>query len=231
MAEGQFDPATKIEFDGSITLNCGGIWDVGSDVPISYYIFYGAHPFFYVELTIRNADGTVIHLESEDTSWGNHNVTWYDTKWTYGDHVGAYANPRHGWYTVRISGYYIDENSDLIEIRDEKTLTTTLVIEADTTDTVPGGAVGNAVASGLAHLADCLEVRLSKGATTVAASSITLTNITNGKHIRATGNIDSLDDGQWKVELKDVRDDIGNFLDVDGGTSGVQHYSWNITLY
>ena len=38
-------------------------------------------------------------------------------------------------------------------------------------------------------------------------------------------------DGAWTIQLKDVRDDIGNFYDSNPGTEAIEHYEWNLELW
>ena len=41
-----------------------------------------------------------------------------------------------------------------------------------------------------------------------------------------------LKDGTWTIQLKDVRDEIGNFYDEgDDPADGIQHKEWTIDLY
>jgi len=177
-------------------------------------------------LRVANQSDTLVYKRTDlDTSGGQHTTTWDDAKWNQTPHSGAYANPNNGDYKITVRG--TKDGSTYTSA--QETVNTKFVIEADIKDQKAGGA---SAAAGLADLSSALEVIVSKGETSHNLSSGTLTNITDGKHVKVdSGTLNSLADGTWTVQLKDVRDEIGNFHDTNTGTQDIDHYEWEVELW
>lgn len=200
---------------------------LGEDLTVNYKL---DPSFDSAELHIYNNSDTLIYKRTGiDASEGTHTTTWDSAKWNQSPYAGVYANPKNSNYKVKIvvfkNGAECSSN--------EKTVNTKLVIEADIKDEIPTGANTTAKAAGVGDLSNALEVLVKKDSTTntFSATDITLIDITDGKHLKIDkSTLNLLDDGQWTIQLKDVRDEIGNFLDTETGTPIIDHYEWTINL-
>lgn len=201
---------------------------LGDDLTVSYQII-GPASFVFdtVDLEVRNSADTLVFKKTGlNTGVGTHTATWDDAKWNQSPHSGAYANPNNSDYKIKVIA---KKGSDVSS--DEETIKTRLVIEADIKDEKAGSASRSA---GLADLADALDVVLTKGTTvhTFSGAALTLTDIIDGKHLKVDNStLNSLADGTWTTQFKDVRDEIGNFYDADPVTSSIEHYKWDMDLY
>jgi hypothetical protein len=213
---------------------------IGDDLSVNYVVT-GPSGFSFdsLELQVYNYDNDLVYKRTDLVKTvGSHSTSWIAAKWNQGGNSGSYANPNNGPYTIKVLGtegtcvcgqYNFDIN-------------TKIIIEANITDKVntdPSKVDSTAIPSGLGDLSAALDVNVSKG--TVAKlfnnyddnnnNDITITDITDGKHIEVDNSeLNNLEDGQWNIQIKDVRDEIGNFFDADKNTGAIVHKSWNITI-
>ncbi len=84
--------------------------------------------------------------------------------------------------------------------------------------------------AGVGDLLDAMDVVVKKGSTSPNLM-VAVQDITDGKHLLVVDDkLNSLDDGTWTIQLRNVRDEIGNFYDDNTNTKGVEHYEWTVEL-
>jgi hypothetical protein len=228
--DGSWDNRIKIIMPRLVILSLSPDTEVllGDDLTITYQIIASTgFAFDTVDLEVRNSvDAMVFKTPGLGTGVGPHTIIWDHAKWNQSPHSGAYANPNSGNYKLKVvakKGWYVSY--------DEKSIKTKLVIESDITDEKAGTASRSA---GLADLADALDVVVTKGTTvhTFAGTALTLTDIADGKNLKVDNStLNSLVDGTWTFQLKDVRDEIGNFYGSNPAAGTIDHYKWDMDLY
>jgi hypothetical protein len=219
------DEVGVVVVDLQITsLNPDSDLAIGDDLMVNYRIEPDGFSFDSAEFHVYNAEETLIYKRTGiPVADGDQVTTWDDAKWSEPPNAGAYANPASSDYAVTIIAH---KDSQPFESNQE-TVNTVFVIEADIEDWPQGEATR---AAGMADLGDALEVIVKMGATVhpVPDADITLTDIQLGKHLIAESPIlNTLADGEWTIQLKDVRDEIGNF---NTGPADSDHPEWQISL-
>jgi hypothetical protein len=211
---------TVVDID-LVSLNPAVDLILGNDLTLNYKID-GPTGFTFdtVRLEVYNKLDKMVFMKTGlETSVGAHTTKWEKAKWNQEPHSGAYANPNNSNYKIRIVAR---KNSDLMKF--EKIIKTKLVVESDIQDIKSGTA---SRAAGLGDLDAAMKIVLEKDADnyTIAGSACTWTDIVDGRRLKADNSqLNSLADGKWKIILKDVRDEIGNFYNGNKD-------KWDINIY
>ena len=193
-----------------------------------YYHMPGSATYDSAELHVYNKEDTLVYCDEIEFSSGGHTTVWPQARWNQPPNSGAYANPRNGKYKVKIVATSGGEECE----SNEKKIDTTFIIEADIADELPGGADATAVPAGLADLGDAIIIWVENDVSGYGFGgvSIEITGQTQTeKHIKAHNSVlDRLDNGEWTIQLWDVRDEIGNFYDLG---PYAETYEWTISIY
>ena len=164
---------------------------------------------------------------------------WPQTKWNIQDAEGAYARPYSSAYNA---SFAFEVPGTAYDASDVKEFNTRLDIEADLSD--PGAQASGIIVADLADPnTESLEVTLTHTPTLHIPPSPAKNPITRvptvtgsgggGAHVKmslASTDAALLDEGTWRIELRHVRDGIGNFYDDDSTVAGVQPKTWAIRL-
>ena len=203
---------------------------LGDDLVVKYTIS-GPEMFLFdsVDLEVYNKlDELVFKKNGLSTFVGpGWDTKWEKAKWNQEPHLGAYANPNNGNYKIKI----VAKTDACVMKSNDNTIKTKLVIEANIKDEKGGTAT---MASGLGDIGDALKVVVKKDVTihTLSGASLTFASLDDGKLVRIDNEtLNSLADGAWTIQLKDVRDEIGNFYGANLTTGHVDHYEWTINLH
>jgi hypothetical protein len=211
---------------------------LGEDLTVNYSVDLAGQPLDSAELHVKNkADTLVFKKTGLDISPGPHATSWEMAKWNQAPNSGAFANPNNSNYKTKIYGMYKGMKCD----SDEETINTKLVIESDIKDQLPGGATATAVA-GLDDMLDALKVVMKKGAAETVVSgagSIKVTDNSGGSKTVIVKQIEvddpalnMLPDGDYEVIFRDLRDEIGNFADMDNNpANGIQPYMFPLKIW
>lgn len=207
---------------------------LGADLTIEYEISAsGEAALDSAELRIVNVHGTVVYRQAVDESSGVYTAVWPAGKWNEAPHAGAFANPKNGPYTVVLAG----RKNGAECLQNDRTIRTKLVVEADIHDRIPTGATATE-AAGLDDMLDALKVVFLSGITeTVFAGSSSAITIFGPdrfeRHIQVDDPLlSTLADGEYFVDFRDLRDEIGNFADDDNNpANGIQPVSFTLSLW
>lgn len=108
---------------------------LNTTLKIGYY--KGTH-YASVTLEIRNVrDALVYSADLSSTGEGVPLVAVWDTKWNQPPHSGAYANPAHNPYTIKLVGTLSTENGSIAVESNEVTINTLLSVCLDLEDPKP----------------------------------------------------------------------------------------------
>ena len=187
---------------------------LGTDLLIRYDIGPAGFNFGSVELEIENKNGAIVFKKGgSPPTAGSHQTTWENAKWNQGANSGAYANPNNGPYTVKITGTHNGRKCPPAT----QTLNTILEVQFEIED--PAGTANVDDRAGIAI--DPHTLTAFKGGTTWFLN-FTISpgaNHTEAKFESKDAALNQLDDGVWTIELKDFRDDIGNFTQISSDKS------------
>ncbi|HYC55740.1 MAG TPA: PKD domain-containing protein [Candidatus Binatia bacterium] len=205
--------------------------ELGSDARTTYEVMAPGDPFDSVEFHVRNKlDADVVEILGLPTSAGRHDVVWSDAKWTTA-FPGAFANPLDGPYSLVVKG-----KKDGCEVEKMERRDTHFVIEALVEDAPPPAAATARVA-GLEDILSALKIVLrtngSDALTLSGPAAITVSGVLDDlKTVRSEApQLDMLADGLYQVQLRDLRDEIGNFTDADGNpNNGIQEVQFLVEL-
>ena len=200
--------------------------ELGDDLTV-YYRVIGPPGFSFAraELRVSNDEvGAVIYVRADlSGNTGEHTTKWKEAKWNQSPHSGAYANPSKGDWKINVVG--IKGNKEIVS--NEMTIQTDFVIRAEITDPP------SPLAAGLVDLQGNLTVVVYSDfdAYVFYWWNIIFGDILNGVRVKVDHwDLNTLEDGRWTIQLKDVRDDIGNFYDANPATPDIEHDEWTIEL-
>ena len=202
---------------------------LGEDLTVRYTIDVpGGITLDRVELRILNASDEILFSRNDlAASSGSNTTTWPKGKTS----SGAFANPKQGEYKVVIVAI---KGSGEAKSPDDKTIKTKLVLEADIHDK-PSSNVP--ITAGLRDLSRVLKVVMKSGSneTVFSGGSLTINPVGSGeteKRIEVdVPGLNNLEDGDYDVLFRDLRDDIGNFSDEDDDLqNGVQPIKFQLKL-
>lgn len=224
-------PAYPVYVTKLSLISVDGMFYLGNSATVSYKIEpTSSHIVSGVLKVYNNSDVLVYQQDLTAKTGGNHTITWANGKWNTA-HANAFANPKNGPYTVKII-WSTDDGASITS--NELPTTTKLKIKCDVRDEAPTGVTPAPTrVAGLNDIADTLKVQVKKGTTLVELNGTSLTISTGPgdspptvyeKRVQSEASpLQTLDDGDWEVSLKDFRDDIGNFADNDNDpANGVQ---------
>ncbi len=211
------------------TLNPSGEFELGSDLAIDYEVVPSDFSFDSAKLQVKNAnDDLVYEMTGLDGSGGAHSTMWEKGKWNQGSTPYPYANPKNGEYEIIVVGTVGGMDCE----SEPETVETKLVLEADITDPEPGAMIDRA---GLEDMIDALKIVLSLGGSeTIFQGTSQITETPTDDYetkikVEDPG-LNSLDDGDYEVIFRDLRDELGNFGDEDPGTAGIQEIKFDLRL-
>ena len=202
---------------------------LGEDLTINYTINGpSGDNLSDIELRIQNeSDQDLFKTSQIAGDVGSHQATWEKGKLNQGGFNNAFANPNGGDYKVLVVA---TEGGQEIESNDDKTIKTKLEVEAEIEDK-PGA--GGAEAAGLDDLDQILKIVFKNGSneTIFTGGSLTIQDQGDAKMVKVDdGALNTLEDGEYDVLFRDLRDDIGNFSDSDDAQQGVQPIKFTLEL-
>jgi hypothetical protein len=210
-------------------LNPSGELELGEDLAIDYSVEPSSFSFDSAKLQIKNANGDLVYeMDAIDGSGGSHSTMWEKGKWNQGTTPYPYANPNNGDYEIVIVGM---AGGMECPSKEEK-IKTKLVIEADIEDPEPPSMGDRA---GLDDFLDAFKLVLdSAGSETVFQGSgqidVTVVDDYEVKIKVEDPGLQTLDDGDYEVRFRDLRDELGNFGDDDPGMDGIQEIKFDLRL-
>ncbi len=230
------------EFQDSVTVKATPVVDIldvtpvadtklGEDTVIRYRVqSIDSQGFDNVRLEIRNRNDEIVVSEPDlPHDPGTYTYTWSQARWNAGViGTGPFANPANNPYIVRVIG-----TLDGCESMDTDEASTRFIIEFDVED--KPGSVYPPRSSGLGDLGDALKVALVNGGTERVLSGMSLAIAGVGhesRHVTVDhATLNGLGDGVWDVEIRDMRDAIGNFFDDNGNPDdGFQPKKFQVDL-
>jgi hypothetical protein len=207
---------------------------LGDDVTVNYEILPADIAFDKVELQVRNSRGELVYKRDDLAATGGKVQTtkWEKVKWSEPPFVGAYANPANNDYAITVVGYFNDNGCPAEPLK----INTKFILSAEIKDIKSGSA---SRASGLSDLDKTLKIRFQSllGSMEFQASDIEITEMKGlekgsyGKMIKLDKPaLNQLQDGEWTIQIKDIRDAAGNFVDANPATPEIEPYEKKITL-
>ncbi|MFQ5499576.1 MAG: transglutaminase family protein [Candidatus Zixiibacteriota bacterium] len=208
---------------------------LGDDLTINYKVSPASFSFDNADLEIKNKNDVMVFKKvGIAASGGAHTETWPKAKWNQGAAPFPYANPNNSDYEIKIIGKKGGQDCP----SNPKTVNTKLVIEAEIEDKLgtAGGGVTLTDQAGIKDMLDAFKLVMELSGSPVltysgaASISATFTNDFKAKIKVDQPLLNSLADGNYKAVFRDLRDEVGNFADKDGGTPGVQEYEFDLRL-
>ncbi|MHB1158678.1 MAG: hypothetical protein ACYC26_17785 [Phycisphaerales bacterium] len=224
-------PALPVYVTKLSLISVDGMFYLGNSATVSYKIEPASSHIVSGTLKVYNKSDVLVYQQDLTAkTGGNHTITWANGKWNTA-HANAFANPKNGPYKVKI--VWSTDDGALVT-SNELATTTKLKIQCDVRDEAPSGITPPPIrVAGLSDIAEVLKVQVKKGTTIVELSGASLFSgycpgnnepTVYVRHMQSEApTLQTLDDGDWEVSLKDFRDAIGNFADNDNDPSnGVQ---------
>jgi hypothetical protein len=205
---------------------------VGEDLELIYEVIPDDDGvgFDTVRMEVSSALGetvfTTVGLPGEP---GLQGATWTQTRWNMEPGQGRFVNPANGPYLIEFIGRRGECTDSIIDAMNVR-----LILKADLRDTPPDDVTVSRSA-GFSDIGGILQIVLVGGATEVVVPAPDLAvgpGPDQDVHLIVDSDtLQSIANGDYQVEFRNLRDAIGNFADADGDSSnGIQVISFPLSV-